>query len=180
MTATLPLLLREHRNNLRLDGKIARVNALLAFQKLLGRMDRGSAAMNKPNTASTTSTTKTTSSPEDQSTENDIKVRGLSLTPLTQCKHWNSPFDIIAIRHACCEKFYACISCHDALENHISSVWSHSQRHERAVLCGKCKHVLQIDEYLSCGSVCTSCGAGFNPGCKGHWGLYFEMEEGGG
>jgi uncharacterized CHY-type Zn-finger protein len=152
----------------------------LAFQKLLRKMDRGSAAANIPNTASTTSTTTTTTSSEDQSPENDIKVHGLSVTSLTQCTHWNSPLDIIAIRHACCGRLYACISCHDALEDHKSSIWSLSQHNERAVLCGKCKHVLRIDEYLNCGSICTSCGVGFNPGCKRHWGLYFEMEEGGG
>jgi uncharacterized CHY-type Zn-finger protein len=138
-------------------------------------MDQGpTMATNNPTPASNSKSAST----EEQ--DHRIKVHGLSLTPLTQCKHWNSPLDIIAIRHACCGRFYACISCHDALENHKSSIWPLSQRDERAVLCGKCKHVLRIDEYLSCGSVCTRCGAGFNPGCKGHWGMYFEMEEGGG
>lgn len=117
----------------------------------------------------------TTTAQEQSYTQ--IQVYGISLTPLTQCKHWHSPLDIIAIRHPCCGKFYACITCHDALETHKSSVWPLSQRDEPVVLCGRCKHVLRIDEYLSCGSVCTSCGAGFNPGCKGHWGLYFEMEK---
>jgi uncharacterized CHY-type Zn-finger protein len=127
-----------------------------------------------PSTKSTNTTS--TTGTEDG---NEVQVHGLSLTPQTQCTHWNSPLDIIAIRHACCGKFYACISCHDALEEHTSNVWPLSQRNEQAVLCGKCKHVLRIDEYLSCGSVCTSCEAGFNPGCKGHWGMYFEMKEGG-
>ena len=123
-----------------------------------------------PSTKSTNTTS--TTGTEDG---NGVQIHGLSLTPQTQCKHWNSPLDIIAIRHACCGKFYACISCHDALEEHISSVWPLSQRNERAILCGKCRHVLRVDEYLSSGSVCTSCGAEFNPGCKGHWGLYFEI-----
>ena len=133
-----------------------------------------------PNTVSTTDNIKTafTTAPTTAAEQSNSKpkVQGLSLTPLTQCLHWSSPRDIIAIRHACCGKFYACISCHDALEKHKSSVWSISQRDERAVLCGSCKHQLTVDEYLNCGSVCTKCGAGFNPGCKGHWGLYFEME----
>jgi uncharacterized CHY-type Zn-finger protein len=149
-------------------------------------MEQATMATNNPNTSSTTSTPTPTSTTTETTEEQDIKVHGLSLTPLTQCAHWNSPLDIIAIRHACCGKFYACISCHDAVEcndslenSHTSSVWPLSQRNERAVLCGKCKHVLRIDEYLSCGSVCTRCGAGFNPGCKGHWRLYFETEGGG-
>jgi uncharacterized CHY-type Zn-finger protein len=137
---------------------------------------------NSPNAAPTTATAtdNTNTAPTLTTTEQSQiqpQAHGISITPLTQCQHWNSPLDIIAIRHACCGKFYACISCHDALENHTSSVWPLFQRDERAVLCGKCKHVLRIDEYLSCGSVCTSCGSGFNPGCKGHWGMYFEMEE---
>ncbi|KAF2825631.1 zinc finger CHY domain-containing protein [Ophiobolus disseminans] len=103
-------------------------------------------------------------------------IHGLSLTPLTQCAHWHSPLDIIAIKHFCCNKFYACISCHDACETHPSGVWPSDQRRERAVVCGACRHVLTIDEYLACGSKCTACGSGFNPGCKGHWGLYFEMD----
>lgn len=105
------------------------------------------------------------------------KVHGIDVTPSTQCAHWHSPLDIIAIRHACCLKFYACITCHNALEQHEPTVWLMSQRGERAVLCGQCKYQLSIDEYLQSGSRCTNCEAGFNPGCKGHWGMYFEMES---
>ncbi|KAF2011476.1 hypothetical protein BU24DRAFT_281853 [Aaosphaeria arxii CBS 175.79] len=117
-------------------------------------------------------------------------VHGLSVTPLTQCTHWHSPLDIIAIKHFCCQKFYACISCHDALESHASAPWpkevyekdASNEGGQGAVLCGKCKHVLGVSEYLGCGSQCTKCGSGFNPGCKLHWGLYFEVDgtEGGG
>jgi uncharacterized CHY-type Zn-finger protein len=106
------------------------------------------------------------------------RVHGLSLTHSTQCTHWNSDLDIIAIKHYCCSKFYACISCHNELESHEPTVWPFSQRDERAVLCGECNYVLSIEEYLHSGSRCTSCGAGFNPGCKGHWGMYFKMEDG--
>ncbi|KAF1847256.1 zinc finger CHY domain-containing protein [Cucurbitaria berberidis CBS 394.84] len=102
-------------------------------------------------------------------------VHGLSVTPLTQCSHWHSPLDIIAIKHYCCNKFYACISCHDACEDHKPDVWPISHNNERAVLCGACKYVLTVDEYMKSGSQCTKCGSGFNPGCKGHWGLYFEL-----
>lgn len=104
-------------------------------------------------------------------------VFGLSVTPQTRCSHWASPLDIIAIKHACCQKFYACISCHDACEDHKSAVWPRSQRSEQAILCGECKHVLAIHEYMRCRSTCTHCGSGFNPRCKGHWGLYFEVSD---
>jgi uncharacterized CHY-type Zn-finger protein len=103
-------------------------------------------------------------------------VHGLDVSPLTQCAHWHSPLDIIAIKHFCCDKFYACISCHIACETHTSGVWPRERRGEEAVLCGHCKHVLTIDEYMASGSRCTKCESRFNPGCKNHWGLYFEME----
>ncbi|KAI8931901.1 hypothetical protein NX059_010805 [Plenodomus lindquistii] len=102
---------------------------------------------------------------------------GVSVTPTTQCAHWHSPLDIIAIKHFCCNKFYACISCHDELEDHKSGVWPLTKRDEKAVLCGQCKHVLSITEYMGSGSQCTQCGSGFNPGCKGHWGMYFELDN---
>ncbi|KAF2733616.1 zinc finger CHY domain-containing protein [Polyplosphaeria fusca] len=104
-------------------------------------------------------------------------VYGVSVSPTTQCLHWHSPLDVIAIKHFCCRNFYACISCHDAIETHKSDIWPKTHRSEPAVLCGVCKHVLTVDEYMQSGSRCTSCGQGFNPGCKGHWGLYFELEE---
>jgi uncharacterized CHY-type Zn-finger protein len=96
-------------------------------------------------------------------------VHGLDVTPTTQCTHWHSPLDIIAVKHFCCD------SCHDTCETHKSGVWPREQRAKKAVLCGACKHVLSIEEYMTSGSKCTQCGNGFNPGCKGHWGMYFEM-----
>ena len=51
------------------------------------------------------------------------------------------------------------------------------------MLCGKCGLLLTIDGYLRCGSVCAAqrpegavgCGNQFNPGCRNHWPLYFEL-----
>lgn len=105
-------------------------------------------------------------------------IHGLHLTPLTQCLHYHSPLDIIAIKHFCCKKFYACITCHDACETHARAIWPVHQRHERAVMCGACKYVLTVQEYMECGSRCGNCGCGFNPGCRAHWGMYFDVKEG--
>ncbi|KAF2468893.1 CHY zinc finger family protein [Lindgomyces ingoldianus] len=102
-------------------------------------------------------------------------IYGHSITPLTQCKHYNTSLDIIAIKHACCNKFYACISCHNELESHDPKVWGKEQRDVKAVLCGGCRYVMEVGEYMGCGSRCTRCGRGFNPQCKGHWGVYFEV-----
>lgn len=110
-------------------------------------------------------------------------VHGIDLTPLTQCAHWYSDLDVIAIKHKCCRKFYACAACHDALERHPSEAWSAGERGERAVLCGACGCVLTIDQYVTSGSRCTlegtgevgGCGRAFNPGCRLHWTLYFQV-----
>ncbi|KAF2678601.1 zinc finger CHY domain-containing protein [Lentithecium fluviatile CBS 122367] len=111
-------------------------------------------------------------------TELDVPtVYGRSVTPLTQCEHYSSPLDIIAIKHACCGKFYACISCHNVLETHKPEVWPQRSREEKAVLCGNCRYVLSVQEYMANGSACTKCSRGFNPGCKGHWRLYFDTGE---
>ncbi|KAF2126385.1 zinc finger CHY domain-containing protein [Dothidotthia symphoricarpi CBS 119687] len=104
------------------------------------------------------------------------QVHGLSLTPLTQCLHYHTPLDILAIKHACCQKFYACITCHNACEtDHAPAVWRRDQREEKAVLCGACGTVGSVREYMEGGSRCAACGRGFNPGCRAHWGRYFEV-----
>ncbi|KAF2873644.1 zinc finger CHY domain-containing protein [Massariosphaeria phaeospora] len=104
-------------------------------------------------------------------------VHGLAVSPATQCAHWASPLDIIAVKHACCRKFYACICCHNACEAHEPEVWTRDRRAEKAVLCGACGHVLSVQEYMESGSRCPECREGFNPACKAHWGLYFELEK---
>lgn len=102
-------------------------------------------------------------------------VHGVNVSPTTQCAHWHSDLDIIAIKHKCCSEYYACISCHEALASHPTQVWPRHERHTKAVLCGSCRRELSIDEYLSCESKCPGCASGFNPGCAKHYELYFEM-----
>jgi uncharacterized CHY-type Zn-finger protein len=104
------------------------------------------------------------------------KVLGFDVTPRTQCAHWHSDRDIIAIKHKCCGEYYACISCHDNMAAHTSTVWSKSERDTRAIMCGNCSVELTIGQYLSCDSVCPACSAAFNPGCARHYDLYFEMD----
>jgi uncharacterized CHY-type Zn-finger protein len=103
-------------------------------------------------------------------------VHGLSLDPQTRCAHWASPLDVIAIKMRCCGAYYACRECHDALAGHPARVWAVEDFGELAVLCGVCGAELSVDQYLACDSRCTSCGAGFNPGCARHKHLYFATE----
>jgi uncharacterized CHY-type Zn-finger protein len=102
-------------------------------------------------------------------------VYGLDLDTQTRCDHYRSALDIIAIRMRCCDRYYACKNCHDALESHEIETWQTSEREERAVLCGACGNELTIRQYMQCGNVCPNCAAAFNPGCRNHWEFYFEM-----
>ncbi|KAH6867395.1 hypothetical protein B0T10DRAFT_502427 [Thelonectria olida] len=103
------------------------------------------------------------------------QVCGLEVSPRTQCLHWHSDIDLIAIKHRCCKVYYACISCHEALAGHSPEVWAKEERYEKAVLCGNCRNELTVAEYLASGNCCPSCSASFNPGCARHYDLYFEM-----
>lgn len=102
-------------------------------------------------------------------------VHGVDVTPITQCAHWHSERDVIAIKHKCCGVYYACISCHEACAGHEPEVWPRSERGAEVVLCGRCRRGLTVDEYLACGNTCPGCKAEFNPGCALHYELYFEV-----
>jgi len=102
-------------------------------------------------------------------------VYGTRVDPQTRCAHYSSELDIIAIKMACCQQFYACRECHDEVARHEAMVWPMTNRTELVVLCGVCAHQLTINEYLLCESRCPQCGSGFNPGCSKHAHLYFEV-----
>ena len=102
-------------------------------------------------------------------------VRGIEVDGRTRCAHWRSPRDVVAIRMHCCGEYYACRDCHDALAGHAAQVWPQSEWDESAALCGVCRREMSIGAYLASGDVCPACGAGFNPGCRLHRRLYFEV-----
>lgn len=95
----------------------------------------------------------------------------------TRCVHYNLPIDIIAIKHACCESYFACHLCHAELADHAAQPWPADRFDDPAVLCGSCGHEMTVNEYLAT-SACPRCRAQFNPGCKTHAHLYFEVQAG--
>jgi len=102
------------------------------------------------------------------------KVMGVDLDGQTRCKHWNSTRDIIAIKFACCQTYYACYDCHQELAGHAPSRWPKENfQLEKVVLCGSCKNEMSIQTYQKANSQCPQCGAAFNPRCALHWPLYF-------
>ena len=102
-------------------------------------------------------------------------VRGVNLDSQTRCAHYNKTVDIIAIKMKCCGTYYACKECHDALAGHPTKVWPQNEWDEQAVLCGACGAELAIREYFGCENQCPSCKAHFNPGCRSHYHLYFDV-----
>ncbi|WP_331280129.1 CHY zinc finger protein [Alicyclobacillus macrosporangiidus] len=104
-----------------------------------------------------------------------VPVRGVGVDAQTRCVHYASDVDVIALRFDCCDTYYPCHLCHEAAADHPPRRWPRSRFGEPAVLCGVCGHRMTVSEYLSCASRCPRCGAAFNPGCKHHLHLYFEL-----
>ncbi|XVH32472.1 CHY zinc finger protein [Haloferacaceae archaeon DSL9] len=112
-----------------------------------------------------------TADPDDSSA---VRVRGVDLDADARCAHYHGDRDVIAIKFACCETYYACYDCHEAVADHDPERWPSDRFDEPAVYCGRCGAELTVDEYLACEHTCPACGTAFNPGCAGHHHLYFE------
>lgn len=102
-------------------------------------------------------------------------VLGVAVDGETRCAHYRSPRDIVAIKMKCCDTWYACVECHAALARHAVQRWPRAEWSERAVLCGACGTEMTICDYLESGDACPACHAAFNPGCRDHHHLYFEV-----
>lgn len=94
------------------------------------------------------------------------------------CIHWHSERDIVALKCPCHQEFHPCLSCHEDKHGTLPERWpEESWNAEKAILCRACDTAMTIADYMTSGSVCPHCKAEFNPGCKNHWHLYFEMEK---
>ncbi|HTU48856.1 MAG TPA: CHY zinc finger protein [Bryobacteraceae bacterium] len=102
------------------------------------------------------------------------QVKGIQVDGETRCAHYRTPLDIIAIKLKCCGTYYACKDCHEALAGHAIEVWPKHEWTEKAVLCGRCRTELTINEYMASGRRCPVCSAEFNPRCAKHYRFYFE------
>jgi uncharacterized CHY-type Zn-finger protein len=102
------------------------------------------------------------------------KVRGVDIDPETRCAHWHGPLDIVALKLRCCDSYYACRDCHDALAGHAAGVWPAAERDAAAAFCGACGAEMSVAAYLDCEDHCPACRTAFNPGCRLHRHLYFE------
>ena len=99
-------------------------------------------------------------------------VYGLPVDAQTRCAHYSGAADVIAIRFPCCDRYYPCHECHEAVADHSPERWPAKARGEHAILCGVCASTLTIRDYLVTDD-CPHCGTAFNPGCRLHHPLYF-------
>lgn len=106
----------------------------------------------------------------------EVTVYGSTVDNETRCKHYHTELDIIAIKFRCCSRFYPCYKCHEESEKHPVIRWEQNQFNEAAILCGHCKNLLTIKEYMGA-KTCKYCGAAFNSRCKAHYHIYFEVPE---
>jgi uncharacterized CHY-type Zn-finger protein len=106
-----------------------------------------------------------------------MRIYGMTVDDATRCIHYRSPEDIVAIKFACCRRYYPCFQCHAECEDHPARQWPRSAWFEKAILCGACEFELTISEYRAV-SFCPGCGAAFNDGCRLHAHLYFDVGGG--
>ncbi|RWZ58051.1 hypothetical protein EQV77_09705 [Halobacillus fulvus] len=104
----------------------------------------------------------------------DLNVYGVKVDQQTRCQHYHSDIDVIAIKFRCCGKFYACHACHEEMEDHAADRWPEEEWDETAIMCGNCRNVLTIREYMDVNS-CPSCEHSFNERCSNHYPLYFSI-----
>lgn len=105
-----------------------------------------------------------------------VPLRGVAVDPETRCAHYESPVDVVALRYGCCETYYPCHQCHDAVADHEPAVWPRARFAEAAVLCGGCRETITAARYLAAPEDCPHCGRQFNPGCQQHHDQYFEID----
>jgi uncharacterized CHY-type Zn-finger protein len=103
-------------------------------------------------------------------------VYGVDVDPSTRCVHYRTGRDVVAFKFACCERYYPCFRCHEAVADHDATPWPRDRFDEPSVLCGACGTTVTAPEYRSCDSQCPACDAAFNPSCSAHLDRYLELE----
>ncbi|MGX7775790.1 CHY zinc finger protein [Streptococcus pluranimalium] len=98
--------------------------------------------------------------------------KGIDIDENSRCRHYHTEQDIVALKCADCQPYYACYKCHDVLEDHTFKATSSDEPYP--VICGACQSYLTFSAYKR-GS-CPQCDAVFNPNCQLHDHIYFSKE----
>ena len=92
------------------------------------------------------------------------EVFGKTVDEHTRCVHYATELDIIAIRFACCDRYFPCHLCHSETADHPAQQWPSEKFDQPAELT--------ITAYKSTDN-CPECHAPFNPRCAAHSDCYF-------
>ena len=106
-----------------------------------------------------------------------MNIDGRPIDDDTRCTHYDSDLDIVAIRFKCCGRYFPCHRCHAESVDHPTERWPQDELDQHAVLCGGCHRELTIRAYLDAADRCPHCHAPFNPRCREHRHLYFEISS---
>lgn len=104
-----------------------------------------------------------------------IAIKGKIIDSNTRCVHYNSEFDIIAIKFKCCNIYYPCYKCHEEEADHGIQKWKKHEDASKAVFCGNCHNEITIEQYINSNNKCPFCKSSFNPTCKEHYHFYFDF-----
>ena len=102
-----------------------------------------------------------------------MQIYGKPVDDQTRCVHYATERDVVAIKFACCNRFFPCHLCHAETVDHAAALWPIETQDEHAILCGVCQQTMSITTYFDA-SVCPNCAAEFNDGCRLHRHLYFQ------
>ncbi|CCD23696.1 Hot13p NDAI_0C00350 [Naumovozyma dairenensis CBS 421] len=112
------------------------------------------------------------------------KIRGKTIDEYSRCIHWNSELDIISLKFKCCsDVYYACYQCHEELTTHpVKRFDLNANPDVKVIICGNCCKEMTFEEYVESKNeydrlCCFNCQSLFNPGCKLHYDLYFELDS---
>lgn len=98
---------------------------------------------------------------------------GIDLDQEYRCLHYHTTLDIVGLKCAFCQTYYACYHCHDQLTEHAFVPTGPAEMFP--VMCGHCRKLLSRAEY-ECGH-CPYCQSPFNPACHRHKDIYFLKES---
>jgi len=105
-----------------------------------------------------------------------VPLRGVEVDAETRCAHYDTARDVVALRFPCCDAYFPCFRCHDAVTDHESQRVARESFGDPAVLCGVCGTTLSVLTYFDCEDSCPDCSAPFNPGCRRHRDRYFDAD----
>lgn len=98
---------------------------------------------------------------------------GIDLDQEYRCLHYHTTLDIVGLKCAFYQTYYACYHCHDQLTEHAFVPTGPAEMFP--VICGHCRKLLSRAGY-ACGH-CPYCQSPFNPACHRHKDIYFLKES---